>query len=333
MDDVHPTVVITGAAGLIGANFSRYLTSEGYRVVGIDNLSGGYREHVDPASNFYYLDLLDHEELEKIFVFDRPDYVYHFAAYAAVGLSPHIRRHNYSNNIIASVNLINCSIRHNIKKFIFTSSMDVYGTGSPPYTEDQALSPEDPYGIAKLAVELDLRAAYDHFDLDYSIVRPHNVAGTYQNIWDKYRNVIGIWIRQIINDEPMTVYGDGSQVRAFSHVRYLMDPMKRLMTCHSREEFNIGSDRHCSLNDLSEIIRKVGRMKGYDPHVVYLENRKEIHTAYCDHTKAKEILGFEDQTDLTELAVEMFEWALTCPDREVKKMKYEINKSMYSYWR
>src|SRR3990167_10956226 len=187
-------VLITGVAGLIGSHFSKYLCDKGYEVYGIDNLSGGYKEFINYQVRFYEIDLL---KLESSF-FNRikPDYVYHFAAYAAEGLSPFIRNFNYSNNLLCSVNIINECIKHDVKKIIFTSSMAVYGEGQPPFTEDQIPNPSDPYGVSKYAVEMDLKLAYEHFGLTCSIVRPHNVIGIRQNIWDKYRNVIGIWIRK-----------------------------------------------------------------------------------------------------------------------------------------
>ena len=117
--------------------------------------------------------------------------MFHLAAYAAEGLSPFIRRFNYQNNLIGSINLINLSVRHDVERFVFTSSVAVYGTGQLPMTEDQVPVPEDPYGNAKLAVERDLVCAHDMFGLGYTIFRPHNVYGEYQNIGDNYRNVVG----------------------------------------------------------------------------------------------------------------------------------------------
>ena len=116
-------VLVTGAAGLFGANFTRHLLSHGHSVVAIDNLMGGYREFIDPRADFYHIDLCDSHKVSKIFHAQKPDYVYHFAAYAAEGLSPFIRSFNYQNNVIASSNVINGCINNGVKKIIFTSSM------------------------------------------------------------------------------------------------------------------------------------------------------------------------------------------------------------------
>ena len=326
-------VLITGIAGLLGANFSRYLLSKGYEVAGIDDLSGGYLESVPSGAKFYQLNLSEASELEKIFKSEQPDHVFHFAAYAAEGLSPFIRRYNYTNNVLSSANIINSCINSGVKKVVFTSSMAVYGSGKPPFVEDQAPAPEDPYGIAKFAVELDLKLAHDMFGLRYSIVRPHNVIGVHQNIWDRYRNVIGIWIRKALAGEPLTIYGDGSQLRAFSDIKFYMDPFEQLMSSHDGEIFNIGADKYVTINDACDVVLSVAKELGIEATKVHLEKRNEVHTAYCDHEKAKKLLGFADGTDLAETVREMFVWAQEQPNREVKKLNYEIEKNMYSYWK
>ncbi|HIJ10713.1 TPA: NAD-dependent epimerase/dehydratase family protein [Candidatus Woesearchaeota archaeon] len=326
-------VLITGAAGLLGANFSRYLVECGYRVVGIDNLSGGMVGSVDPRIDFYPVDLADERVINNIFEIEKPDYVYHFAAYAAEGLSPFIRRFNYQNNIICSINVINACVNNAVKKIIFTSSMAVYGTGDPPYRESQSPSPEDPYGIAKYAVEMDLKLAYEQFGLEYTILRPHNVIGVYQNIWDRYRNVIGIWIRQVMGGDPITIYGDGTQVRAFSDIKFYMEPFLKVMDDHNGEVFNIGADRFYSINEAAGVVQKVGRELGYSSERVHLEARNEVHTAYCDHEKAKELLGFEDNTDFETMVQKMFRWASTLNPRVVEYQEYEIEKGLYNFWK
>ena len=327
------TVLITGAAGLLGANFSRYLTGKGYTVVGIDNLFGGYESSVDPESVFYEVDLNNADAVNKIFAGHKPDYVYHFAAYAAEGLSPYIRSFNYTNNVVCSSNVINACINNDVKKIIFTSSMAVYGEGNPPFVETQPQTPEDPYGIAKYAVEMDLALAKDQFGLDYSIVRPHNVVGVYQNIWDRYRNVIGIWIRQSMNNESLTIFGDGTQVRAFSDISFYMKPFEQLMTEFSGETFNIGADKYWTINDAALTVQKVAAEFGNNVDLVHLEKRNEVHTAYSDHTKAQTLLGFNDKTDLEATVREMYTWAQSQPNRNVEYFDYEVEKNLYSFWK
>ena len=327
-------VLITGCAGLLGANFSRYLLDAGYDVVGIDDLSGGFADSVPSGVVFYEANLSNAEKVNYIFNTEKPDFVYHFAAYAAEGLSPFIRNYNYTNNVLCSANIINACVNNDVEKVIFTSSMAVYGEGNPPFTESQLPCPEDPYGIAKYAVEMDLKLAYEMFGLNYNIVRPHNVVGIYQNIWDRYRNVIGIWIRKILNNEPVTIFGDGTQVRAFSDIKFYMEPFEKLMSPRfNGETFNIGADKDFTINEAADLLIEVASEFGYNAEKVHLEKRNEVHTAYCDHTKAQEFLGFSDDTDLKSTMRKMFSWALEQPNREVKNMDYEIEKNMYSFWK
>ncbi len=330
-------ILITGTAGLIGSHFSSYLLDKGYEVIGIDNLSGGYHDFVDTrlieSGKFYNIELNDVDAVNRVFQKHEPEFVYHFAAYAAEGLSPFIRYFNYNNNLGCSANVINACIETGVKKIIFTSSMAVYGHGTPPFLESQLPAPADPYGIAKYAVELDLQQAHAQFGLRYSIVRPHNVIGTKQNIWDKYRNVIGIWIRTILSGNAISIFGDGSQKRAFSDIRYCMEPFEKLMAMGDQEIYNVGADQEHQLKDVAILIQRIASEYGYTSPIEYLEERMEVKNAYCDHTKARTELDLRDNTDIEVTIREMFNWARDQPKREVKTMQYEIKKNMYSFWK
>ena len=327
-------ILVTGCAGLLGSHFTRHLLDNGHEVSGIDDLSGGYIEHIDPRLDFFERNLIDKEAIDSLFNDVKPEYVYHFAAYAAVGVSPFIRNFNYSNNVVASANVINGCINQNVKKIIFTSSMDVYGSAyDPPYTEDLVPVPEDPYGIAKYAVEMDLKHAGRLFGLKYSIVRPHNVFGVYQNIWDKYRNVLGIWIRQTLSGQPLTIYGDGSQVRSFSDIKYYMEPFEKLMKLGNGQIYNIGADSKFTILEAAERFRGVAKKLGYDTQIVHLSPRDEVQSAFCDHSKAKEQLGFKDETNFEDLIEKMFVWASKQPARPVKMISYEVEKKLYDFWK
>lgn len=331
------TILITGAAGLLGSHLSSYLLDRGHTVIGIDNLSGGYIDFVDTriidTKKFYAIDLGDAKALAEVFAAEKPDFVYHFAAYAAEGLSPFIRTFNYTNNLLCSSNIINNCIMHDVKKLIFTSSMAVYGHGTPPFIETMLPKPADPYGIAKYAVEMDLAQAHEQFGLSYCIVRPHNVIGTRQNIWDKYRNVIGIWIRRTLAGEPILVYGDGTQTRAFSDIKFYMEPFEKLMSLQSCELFNIGADHEFELNTVAALVQKIGAELGHTTTIEHVEGRLEVKDAYCNHDKAKKLLAFKDGTDIETTIRDMFIWAKSQPVRDVKKMEYEVDKNIYSFWK
>jgi len=327
-------IFVTGCAGLLGANYTRHLLANGHHVVGIDDLSGGYKAFVAKGENFEFkkFNLERRKKVVELFEEHNPDVLVHFAAYAAEGLSPFIRNYNYRNNLICSANLINECITHKTK-MIFTSSMAVYGDQETPFTEDKRPQPIDPYGVAKYAVECDLKMAQVQFGLRYNIVRPHNVLGKYQNIWDRYRNVIGIFIRKTLNGEPILVYGDGEQTRAFSDIQYYMEPFDILLTEHDGEIFNIGADKFFSLNQVAETVQKIGSKYGYEVPIEHGPPRHEVKHAYCDHSKAKDLLKFQDNTKLEELIEDVFVWSMKQPKRKVKDMEYEVTDGIYEYWR
>jgi UDP-glucose 4-epimerase len=328
-------ILITGVAGLLGSRFCTWiLDNTNHNVIGIDDLSGGYIENVDDRCSFYKLDLVsDVNDLEDIFNNTKIDIVYHMAAYAAEGLSPFIRKYNYENNLIASVNLINLSINKNIKRFVFTSTMAVYGDQPSPFSEEMTPKPIDPYGVAKFSVEQDLAIAKEQHNLDYTIIRPHNVYGVNQNIWDKYRNVLGIWMLQILNCKRPTIYGDGQQTRAFSFIDDCLEPLwisSQNKECIG-EVINLGGTREISILDACNVLLEVTKS---DLNPIFLEGRHEVKHAYATWEKSVRLLKYKEKTTLEEGIRKMWEWAKSQPNREQFTWKeYEIDKNIYSYWK
>ena len=237
-------ILITGVAGLLGSRLADYIIKNypEVEIVGIDDLSGGYFENINPKVEFWKMNLVNCN-LDKCFNEHKFDYVYHFAAYAAEGLSPFIRSFNYQNNLVATSRIINECIKHDVKKLIFTSTLAVYGHGNGGiFDENQIPKPIDPYGVAKYGCEMDIQIAGEQHGLDWCIIRPHNVYGVKQNIWDKYRNVLGIWMFQYMNNEPMTIFGDGTQTRAFSFIDDIVEPLWKsaILQEASKEIINLG---------------------------------------------------------------------------------------------
>src|ERR1043165_793703 len=175
------TVLVTGGAGFMGSHVARCLLDMGREVVVLDDLSGGFRDNVPAKARFVEGSITDRNLVTGIFREQRFSAVYHLAAYAAEGLSHFIRRFNYTNNVVGSMNIINECVKHEVPRIVFTSSIAVYGANQLPMREDLVPEPEDPYGIAKYAVELDLRESHEMFGLDHIIFRPHNVYGERQN--------------------------------------------------------------------------------------------------------------------------------------------------------
>jgi UDP-glucose 4-epimerase len=327
------TIVITGVAGLIGARMADWILENqpDYEVVGIDNLSGGYKENLDERVVFYEADCAA-PEIKTIFEQHKPRFVFHFAAYAAEGLSPFIRKYNYQNNLLATANIVNECIRFSVERLVFTSSMAVYGQGTPPFDESHQPAPIDPYGVAKYACEMDIQIAGEQHGLDWCIIRPHNVYGIKQNIWDTYRNVLGIWMYQYINKQPLSIFGDGSQKRAFSFIDDILLPLWHAATAPqaSREIINLGSAIEYSILEASQILTRV--MGGGD--TLFHEQRHEVKYAHPTWKKSVRLLGFEDKTDLVSGLTTMWEWAQQQPYRDrFVWSEYELEKGIYDFWR
>jgi len=327
--------LITGIGGLLGSRLAKYIIDNDLgTVVGIDDFSGGQRDFVPSGASIWLHDLSESSDsLDNIFDAYKPDIVYHFAAMAAEGLSPFIRTNTYKNNIIASSNVINCCINHSVERLVFTSSMAVYGAGKVPFAESNVPEPVDPYGNAKLAVENDLRYAHEQFGLDYCIIRPHNVYGINQNIWDPYRNVLGIWMRQRKANQDITIYGDGNQKRAFSYIDDSLKPlyMAGISRKVSGEIINLGGIEEVSIKQAAEIFMGI---EGPKVNIVHLEKREEVKLAWATHEKSQKLLGFRHETSLENGLQKMWNWVLQQPDRPIQRMeKYEIEKGIYSYWK
>ena len=331
----RPVALVTGAAGFIGAHVTRALVAEGRaRVVALDDLSGGFRDNLPPEVEFVEGSVTDHALVARLFERHPVRYVFHLAAYAAEGLSHFIRRFNYTNNVLGSMTLINEAVCHQIECFVFTSSIAVYGPIPSPMRETDTPVPEDPYGIAKLAVELDLAAAHRMFGLRYVIFRPHNVYGEYQNLGDPYRNVLGIFMNQIMQGKPMTIFGDGTQRRAFSYVGDIVPAIAASpwVPAAAGHVFNIGADVPYTVNELA---RTVAASMGVPNHPVeHLPARVEAHTAYGDHGKAVQVFGRCSHTPLDVGVRRMADWAKVGGVRSSRPFgSVEVTRNLPASWR
>jgi UDP-glucose 4-epimerase len=326
------TVLITGVAGLLGSRLADWIIENKpeYKVVGIDDLSGGYKENINPKVEFWQMNLVEHP-IENCFEVNKFDYVFHFAAYAAEGLSPFIRCYNYDNNLKATARIVNECIKNDVKRLVFTSTLAVYGHGDGGiFDEKQVPKPIDPYGVAKYACEMDIQIAGEQHGLDWTIIRPHNVYGIKQNIWDKYRNVLGIWMYQYLNNQPITIFGDGEQTRAFSYIDDSLEPLwnAAVLPQASKEIINVGGIKEYSIKEAAEILKEVIGAK----EIVHLEGRHEVKHSIPTFQKSIDILGFEHKTSLKEGLTAMWNWVKVQPmkDRFIWD-KYEIDKGIYSF--
>lgn len=328
----NKTSLVTGGAGFIGSHVVDHLIKKGHQVIVLDDLSGGMRDSINSKSIFVQGSITDEKILDALFNTHKVDYIFHLAAYAAEGLSHFIRKFNYENNLVGSINLVNRSIKYKIKRFIFTSSIAVYGANQTPMTEELTPLPEDPYGIAKYAVEQDLKAAHHMFGLQYTIFRPHNVYGERQNHGDPYRNVLGIFINNIMKNKAMTIFGDGKQKRAFTHIDDVAPYIAKSVEIEDtvNQVYNIGADKPYTVLELAHVVAKA---MGVEPTIEFLPARKEVVHAFSDHSKLNHVFNIIHHTDLEKGIEKMVVWSKKVGPRDTSKFKnIELSQNLPPSW-
>lgn len=332
MADARPmhTVLITGIAGLIGSRFAQWLLdyTDDY-VVGIDDLSCGLRSNIPRGVEWRQLSL-GRQHSYSVFAQHKPDVVYHFAAYAAECLSPFVRCYNYQSNLVATAEVVNACLRYGVRRLVFASSAAVYGTGRPPFQEDDAPRPMDPYGVAKLACEHDIRIAGEQHGLDWCVLRPHNVYGPGQSPWQRYRNVFGIWMDRHLRGLPLQIYGDGQQRRAFTCVDDILRPLYAagFGRAASRQTINIGGAEPLSVIDAARVL--VGVMGAGE--IEHVSGRHEARDCWSTTDLSAAVLGWVDSTPLDRGLSAMWDWARTVPREEPRLPAIELADGLPAYW-
>lgn len=299
-------ILITGAAGHIGSRFARWLKQNvDCEIDGIDDLSSGFVESVNMGVAFFRQDLVNMpgDWIERPY-----DYVFHFAAMAAECLSPFVRRFHVRNNLEGSAALLNAVLASGgCKRFVFTSSAAVYGAWSPPFSESSPTLPFDPYGAGKLFVENDLRIAGEQHGLNWCVLRPHNIYGPGQNIWDSHRNVFGIWMRAALEGKPLRIYGDGTQTRAFSFIDDILPCIWQAAVAPAagKQVINLGGETLASILGAAELTAGIVGACAIE----HVAGRHEVKESYCTTEKSEALLGFKDRTRLVDGLTEMWAWA------------------------
>lgn len=309
-------ILVTGAAGFMGSHLVSYLLSKKHKkIFGVDDLSGGFLENIHPESNFTKLDLRDKKKTAEYISLVKPDVIFHLAADATEGRSQFTPIECTERNYGAFLNLLVPAIKNGLKKIVLTSSMSVYGSQKPPFSETMRCEPDDIYGISKMAMERATEILSSVHGFTYVIIRPHNVYGPNQNFSDPYRNVVAIFINCLLNNKNFFIYGDGDQKRAFSYIDDFTPYIyKAAFTKKAEGEiFNIGPVEEYTINQLAEIVLKNffpdGKIPGHlQPE--YLPARPlEVKNAWCTVEKAQKILGYKTAVSIEEGIKRMIEWA------------------------
>jgi UDP-glucose 4-epimerase len=312
---VDVRVLITGSSGFLGSHVAKTFAFNKHKICGLDRNPGKWTSHL--------VDLLDKEKTAKIIEELKPDIVYHFAANAAEGKSIFSPIDITERNIGIFMNTIVPCIRSGMRRFIFSSSVAVYGDLALPFRESDPPIPQDIYGVNKMAIEQSLRILGKVHDFEYVIARLHNVYGPHQNMKDPYRNVVTIFMNNLLKEKAYYIYGDGSMRRCFS---YIDDVNEVLYKCGVDDVHglvvNIGSDKSYSIKELSDTIQEVSGVK--IPPMYIPDRPQEVHIAKSDHTIALRVFGYKD-TPFKEGIKKTWEWCKKQGPQELKKSPVEID--------
>jgi UDP-glucose 4-epimerase len=300
-------VFVTGAAGLLGAHLAEAFIAAGADVVGCDNLIGGDVDNLPEGIEFEPADCCDLSAMKRLTA--GCDVVYHCAAIAPEGYSVFapalLAQHVYQN----TATVLAAAANERARRFVFCSSMARYGTGNPPFTEDQPVAPETPYSIAKVAAEMLVRNLAEIHGFEHVIAVPHNIIGPKQKYDDPYRNVAAIMINRMLQGHQPIIYGDGEQQRSFSFVEDCVDPLVKMAELPGLdgEVVNIGpDDEPITINELA---RMIAGMLAFNLDPVYLPERiREVRVATCSSDKARRLLGYRTTVTLREGLSSMIDW-------------------------
>ncbi len=310
--DTSDKILVTGAAGFMGSHIVDALIEAGYDVYGVDDLSGGSLDNLSEGAKkgFKQADISERFVAEDI-VFDiKPDVIFHLAANAREGASFFQPLNIVQRNYLAYMNILEPAIKQGLDKVILFSSMAVYGNQRAPFSEEKERKPADIYGINKAAMEHTTELLSKVHDFRYTIIRPHNVFGIRQSLRDPYRNVIGIFMNRIMRGEPLYIYGDGEQMRAFSYIEDSLPCYAKCLDRADGEIINIGGKQPISINVLRRRVCLEMDVNPVTYPTKYLPDRPhEVKMAWCTYKKSEEMLGYEERMGLVTGIKKMAVWA------------------------
>ncbi|MBS8266605.1 NAD-dependent epimerase/dehydratase family protein [Mesobacillus boroniphilus] len=261
-------VLVTGGAGFIGSNIVDELIKENFETIAVDNLAAGNMRNLPKDSVFYKADIC--ENLDQVFMAEKPDIVIHQAAQVSVTKSMSDPVYDGHINVIGTVNLLNTCVKHGVKKFIFSSSAAVYG--SPQYLpidESHPSAPISPYGISKQCAEQYIQLFSSMYHLPYTILRYSNVFGPRQDV-NGEAGVIAIFIEKLVKGDIINIYGDGLQTRDFVFVKDVARANIAALTSGENSIINIGSQ---SQVPIVEVFRRISQILNVEVSPNYSDER------------------------------------------------------------
>ena len=290
-------ILVTGVAGFLGSHLAEKLSKLNHEIIGVDNMSGGYKDNVPKNVKYYNFDCCDLKKMTEIT--KGVEVVYHCAATAHEGLSVFAPFEISKNNFLASVSVFTAAVAQKIKRIIFCSSMARYGDQRTPFTENMNPKPIDPYAISKVAAENVLINLCELNKIDWVIAVPHNIIGPRQKYDDPFRNVVSIMINRMLQKKAAIIYGDGEQKRCFSYIDDCINCLIPMLDQKNlnKQIINIGPDEEfVTINKIAEICSNV---TGSNLKPIYKKDRpREVKHASCSADKARKLLNYETKTDL-----------------------------------
>ena len=298
MSTTKKIVVVTGGAGFIGSHLARVLLSEKYVGKIVDNLSGGKRERIPEDAEFFGQDINDTTALTK--VMKGADFVFHFAALPRVQYSIEHPLETDTANVHGTVSVLKAAHDAGVRRVVYSASSSAYGDQAVmPLTEDMSASPKSPYGLQKYIGELYCRVFSEVYGLPTVSLRYFNVYGSGASTEGAYALVIAKFLKQRSLGEPMTITGDGTQTRDFTHVRDVV--RANILAAHSKrvgkgEVINFGAGKTASVLHIAKLIG------GPTTHI---EPRLEPHDTLADNSRARELLGWSPNVTLEDGIAEL----------------------------
>ena len=308
-------ILITGVSGLLGNTLYDRLVEQGHEVFGAARTNRYHKPNVE------CVDLTIPEVTEALFKDIQPEVVYHLAANASESKGQVSPIDMVSRNLLLSTIVLKSAINHKVKKFIFASSISVYGDAPTPYKESDIPQPKDVYGVNKLAFEQILKIMAKVYGFDYTILRPHNLYGPGQNMADPTKNVVALFMRRLVEGKPYTIFGEGKSRRAFTYVEDVAKVFQEALTGLSGQTLNVGSTESITIEQLSEILQAVSSS------TVPVERKplraQEMEDFIADHTRQALTLT-TTQTALHSGLHDTWDWVNAHPLPEVVKVEDEI---------